>query len=112
MELKPSKEMLTIGGIIAALATGITYGIEDRYVTMTELEEHLHDPIYVTQPVFNSHVVYSEIRDLESRLDRLQDKLAAYMAIPEADLLPWQRAEIERLRSEIQRVRDKIERLG
>ena len=111
MEVKATKENMTISALIVAIAGGV-YAMEDRYVTHAVFEDHLHDPFYVETPVFDSHVSYSEIRDLEMRLEMLQDKLASYMAIPEDKRQPWQRAEIERLKAAIQRVRDKIERLG
>ena len=111
MEVKATKENMTISALAIAIAGGV-YAMEDRYVTFAQLGEHLHDPIYVQTPAFDSHVAFSEIRALENRLELLQNKLAALLAMPEADRAHWQREEIERLRSEIQRVRDKISRLG
>ena len=93
---KPTKENITIGALAAMIATGI-YALEDRFVTSDD---------------FETHVMYSEISDLEDRLERLQDKLASILAIPEAERERWERKEIERLRQEIERVRDKIRRLG
>ena len=111
MEVKPTKENITIGALMVAIAGGV-YAMEDRYVTLAQFGAHLHDPIYVQTPAFDTHVAFSEIRALENRLELLQNKLAALLAMPEADRAHWQREEIERLRSEIQRVRDKISRLG
>lgn len=114
MEVKATKENMTISAFAIVIAGGV-YAMEDRYVTfaqLAELEQHLHDPFYVQTPIFESHVMYSEIRDLENRLSLLQNKLAAILAVPEAERERWEREEIERLKGEIQRVRDKISRLG
>ena len=94
--MKPTSEKITIGALAATIAAGV-WALEDRFVTLN---------------VFETHVMYSEISDLEDRLERLQDKLASILAIPEAERERWERKEIERLRQEIDRVRDKIQRLG
>ena len=107
MAATSTKENVAIGTVLAALAGG-GYVLEDRYAVAA----HDHEKIYISTPVFDTHVSYSEIRDMETRLERLQDKLASMLAIPVAQRQAWRREEIERLKGEIQRVRDKISRLG
>lgn len=98
MEIK-SLTIPQITGVIAfiSLIIGTFLAIDNRYASAD---------------AFSTHVVFSEIDSLESRLDRLTDKLGALMAKPPNQRQAWEREEIERLKSEIQKIRAKIRRLG